>query len=199
MIDFKKLTLLVVSILFISTTIGSQEIYAVSSGQNASNGNKNYMASLKMDASNTISNKIFTENEKRELQNEINDRSDEYGIVNAGLTSGPTPTLYFSSNGGNNHYYTQIFEGHINLHKNHKKIEKQGKWSLVADSRFSSEPQQKKYIIAASETTYKNKPFTIIIQTYDIQTDSYASPYTKTEILNFANSLQVEGFIKSYE
>ncbi|WP_419880534.1 hypothetical protein ACN6MY_12750 [Peribacillus sp. B-H-3] len=199
MMNFKKLTLLVVSILFIATTIFSQEIYADSSDQNAPNGNKNQMASLNMGASNTISNKIFTENEKRELQNEITDSSDEYGIVNAGLTSGPTHTLYFSSNGDNNYYYTQIFEGHINLHKNHKKIEKQGKWSLVPDSRFSSEPQQKKYIIAASETTYKNKPFTIIIQTYDIQTDSYASPYTKTEILNFANSLQVEAFIKSYE
>lgn len=199
MINFKRFSLLVVSILFIATTIGSQEIYADSSGHYAPNGNKNQIASLNMGVSTTISNKIFTENEKRELQNEITDRSDEYGIVNAGLTSGPTPTLYFSSNGGNNQYYTQIFEGHINLHKNHKKIEKQGKWSLVPDSQFSSEPQHKKYIIATSETTYKNKPFTIIIQTYDIQTDSYASPYTKTEILNFANSLQVEGFIKSYE
>lgn len=190
---------MVVSILFIATTICSQEIYADSSGQNAPNGNKNQMASLHMGASNTISNKIFTENEKRELQKEITDSSDEYGIVNEGLTSGPTHTLYFRSNGDNNQYYTQIFEGHINLHKNHQKIEKQGKWNLVPYSRFSSDPQQKKYIIAASETTYKNKPFTIIIQTYDIQTDSYATPYTKTEILNFANSLQVEAFIKSYE
>ncbi|MGE7603770.1 hypothetical protein ACQKL5_14950 [Peribacillus sp. NPDC097675] len=197
--NFKKLTLLVVPILFIATTICSQEIYANSSGQNVPNDNKNQMASLNMGASNTDSNKIFTEKEKRELQNEITDSSDEYGIVNAGLTTDPTHTLYFSSNGYNNHYYTQIFEGHINLHNDHKKIEKQGKWSLVPDSRFSSEPQQKKYIIAASETTYKNKPFTIIIQTYDIQTDSYASPYTKTEILNFANSLQVEALIKSYE
>ncbi|SFC40633.1 hypothetical protein SAMN05443252_103253 [Bacillus sp. OV322] len=198
--NVKKFTVLVIAILFFTTTIFFQEISANSLTQNATevvpNGYKNRLESLHIGGSNKISNKIFTEIKKRELQNEITNRSDEYKIVNAGLTSNPTHTLYFSLNGNNNHFYIQIFKGHLDLHNNHKIIEKQEKWSLVPESQLSNKPQQKKYIIAVSEITYKNNPYTIIIQSYDIQTDSYATPYTKAEILNFANAIQLDAIIK---
>ncbi|OIK13755.1 hypothetical protein [Bacillus sp. MUM 13] len=198
--NIKKFTVLVIAILFFTTTIFFQKTSANSSTRNATevvpNGYKNRLESLHIGRSNKISNKIFTETKKRELQNEITNRSDEYKIVNAGLTSNPTHTLYFSLNGNNNHFYIQIFKGHLDLRNNHQIIEKQEKWRLIPEPQLSIEPQQKKYIIAVSEMNYKNNPFTIIIQSYDVQTDSYATPYTKAEILNFANALQADAILK---
>lgn len=104
-------------------------------------------------------------------------------------------TLALSFNSQQNSYFTQIFKGQVKLEDNHKVIEKSGNWKLIPESETSS--GDNKYIIAVSEIVVNQEKYTIIVQTYDIHDDFYANPYSKTDIVNFLESLQLKVAVKN--
>ncbi|MCG7344691.1 hypothetical protein MHZ92_11125 [Sporosarcina sp. ACRSL] len=106
-------------------------------------------------------------------------------------------TLALSFQSQQNSYFTQIFKDKVPLEENHKIIEKVGDWNLIPDSERSN--GENKYIIAISEFVVNNEVYSIIVQTYDIHDDFYASPYSKTDILDFIESLQPELAVKNLE
>lgn len=104
-------------------------------------------------------------------------------------------SLALSFQSQQNSFFTQIFKGEINLEDNHKVIEKVGNWNLIPESETSS--GENKYIIAVSEILVNHEKYTIIVQTYDLHDDFYATPYSKTEILDFLESLQQKSAVKN--
>lgn len=105
-------------------------------------------------------------------------------------------TLALSFQSQKNSYFTQIFKGEIDLEDNHEVIEKVGNWSLIPDSNPSN-MEEHKYIIAVSEIITNHEKYTIIVQTYDLHDDIDAAPYSKTDILDFTESLKPELAVKS--
>lgn len=106
-------------------------------------------------------------------------------------------TLALSFQSQQNAYFTQIFKGEINLEDNHEIVEKVGEWSLIPESKTHRNMEENKYIIAVSEILMNQEKYTIIVQTYDIHDDFYANPYSKTDILNFTESLKSELAVKN--
>lgn len=104
-------------------------------------------------------------------------------------------TLALSFQDQKNSYFTQIFEGEINLEDHFKVIEKAGNWELVPENQeYNSENN---YVIAVTEILVNHEKYTIIVQTYDLHNDIDAAAYSKTDILDFTESLKPELAVKN--
>lgn len=94
----------------------------------------------------------------------------------------------------NTEYYIQVFEDEIkNLQRNHNEIDKMGSWNLIVDSEAAY--KEKVYNIAVSTINLKDQVFTVLIQNYDVNTDTSVMPYKRSEIESFINTLQIENAI----
>jgi hypothetical protein len=138
----------------------------------------------------------FSKNELSYLQSTLFNNS-MYKLNYGGLRNSEKE-LYLSFQSQNNIYYTQIIKGEVDVNQNHKEIVSSGNWGLVPDSTTTAKHEEKKYIIALSEVFVNNEKYSIIVQTYEIETDTYGTPYLKTEIQNFIQSLQPEFAIKKF-
>lgn len=151
---------------------------------------------------------MLSDGEKNNLQLSIIHNPEKYKLGKASLNyrkennenkdsnsseEGITLALSFQSH--HNSFFTQIFKGEINLEANHKVVENTGNWKLIPDSEKSS--GENKYIIAVSEILMNHEVYTIIVQTYDIHDDFYANQYSKTDLLDFIESLKPEIAVKS--
>lgn len=125
----------------------------------------------------------------------LNDTQDRYTLVDSGINE-IGPTLYLKYEAQKKIYFTQVYKGKNNLLKNHKQIEKTGKWNLVPSDTIIS--QEKKYIIAISEVYVDNKIYTVIVQTYDTNSNTFGDLYSREEILHFTESLHIEYAIKKF-
>ncbi|WP_313894141.1 hypothetical protein [Psychrobacillus sp.] len=153
---------------------------------------------------NNSSRKMFSNEAINDLQLSITNNPEKYKLKKASLNywsksgeyndsaSSKEITLALSFQSEHNSYFTQIFKGEVNLEDNHDVIEKVGNCSLIPASETSSDMQENKYIIAVSEILINDEKYTIIVQTYDLHNDIDANPYSKTNILDFLESLQPE-------
>lgn len=158
--------------------------------------------------SNDGSRKMLSTEATNDLQLFIMNNPEKYKLKQASLnywsksgeyndSDSPTEiTLEFSMQSQQSSYFTQIFKGEVSLEDNHEVIEKVGNWSLIPDSETSSNMQENKYTIAVSEILSDDEKYTIIVQTYDLYNDVVANPYSKTDILDFTESLQAELAVK---
>jgi len=155
---------------------------------------------------NSGSRKFLSDEATNDLQQTIIDDPEKYKLEKASLyyrSSGDYKdsyssmgiTLALSIQSQQNSYYTQIFKDKIHLEENHMVIEKVGDWNLIPESESSS--GEMKYAIAVSEVLVNDEVYTIIVQTYDIHDDFYADPYSKTDFLDFLESLQPELAVKN--
>lgn len=106
-------------------------------------------------------------------------------------------TLALSFQSQQNSYFTQIFKGEINLADNHNVVEKVGQWNLIPDTKTDNNKEENKYIMAVSEIIINHEKYTVIVQTYNLHDDIDAAPYSKTDILDFTESLKLELAIKN--
>jgi hypothetical protein len=152
------------------------------------------------------SREMFSNETTNNLQLSITNNPEMYKLTKASLNTRSTSGKYNSSKeislglsfqSKQNSFYTQIFKDEISLEDHHPVIEKIGNWSLIPESESPSDSQENKYTIAVSEVFIDHETYTIIVQTYDIHNDTYANPYSKTEILDFVESLQPESAIKN--
>lgn len=162
--------------------------------------NKHIKASLdnvvngKVDKSNQ---KFFSSEVTNNLQLSIIKDPEKYKLKKASFNYWSKEiTLALSFQSQKNSYFTQIFKGEIDLEDNHEVVEKVGNWSLIPDSNLSN-IEEHKYIIAVSEIMTNHEKYTIIVQTYDLHDDIDAAPYSKTDILNFTESLKPELAVKN--
>lgn len=159
---------------------------------------------------NNWSQKILSDEEKNNLQLSIINDPEKYKLKKASLnfwkesgeykdsdSSEQIISLALSFQSQQNSYFTQIFKGEISLEDHHKVIEKVGDWSLIPDAKTHSNMEENKYTIAVLEIITNNEKYTIIIQTYDLHDDIDAAPYSRTDILNFTESLKPELAVKS--
>ncbi|GLC88038.1 hypothetical protein [Lysinibacillus piscis] len=142
-----------------------------------------------------------------ELQQSIINHPEKYKLQKASLNywsksgddkdtySSKEITLSLSFQSQKNSYFTQVFEGDIELESQFKVLEKVGDWQLIPETQKPSD--ENNYVIAALELLVNQKKYTIIVQTYDIHDDFYANPYSKTELLEFIESLQPELAVKA--
>jgi hypothetical protein len=156
---------------------------------------------------NSGSREVLSDEATNNLQQTIINHPEKYKLKKASLNyrssgeykdshSSKEITLALSFQSQQNSYFTQIFKDKIPLEENHKVIEKVGDWNLIPDSdQFTGES---KYIIAISEIVVNDEEYTIIVQTYDIHDDFYADPYSKTDLLDFLESLQPDVAVKKF-
>ncbi|MBE1555451.1 M28 family metallopeptidase [Sporosarcina limicola] len=100
-------------------------------------------------------------------------------------------TIYLTVNREDTDYYIQIFEGAIEeLEKNHKEIDTIGSWNLIAGNESTSD--EKTYSTAISTVNLDNRVFTVLIQNYDVNTNTQVDSYNKTEIEGLLTILRPE-------
>ncbi|MEG0472016.1 MAG: hypothetical protein RR588_06745 [Solibacillus sp.] len=157
--------------------------------------------------SNERIQKIFSSEVTNDLQRLITNNPEKYKLKKASFNyransgeykdsdSSKEITLALSFQSQENSYFTQIFKGEVSLEDNHKVVEKVGDWNLIPDSETSN--GKNKYIIAVSEIVVNHEEYTIIVQTYDSHDDFYANSYSKTDILDFTESLKPDLAVKN--
>lgn len=178
----------------------STVITAPSAEEQEIEDNKHIKASL----DNVVNGKVNKSNQKffssevtNNLQLAIIKDPEKYKLKKASFNYWSKEiTLALSFQSQKNSYFTQIFKGEIDLEDNHEVVEKVGNWSLIPDSNLSN-MEEHKYIIAVSEIMTNHEKYTIIVQTYDLHDDIDAAPYSKTDILNFTESLKPELAVKN--
>ncbi|WP_274307462.1 hypothetical protein [Solibacillus daqui] len=155
------------------------------------------------------SQKMFSNEVTNNLQLSIINNPEKYKLSKASFNywsksgehkdpySSEQITLALSFQSQQNSYFTQIFKGEINLEGNHKVVEKVGEWNLIPDSKTHSNMEENKYIIAVSEIIIDHEKYTVIVQTYNLHDDIDAAPYSKTDILDFTESLKPELAVKN--
>ncbi|MGN7477019.1 hypothetical protein ACTHOQ_04115 [Solibacillus silvestris] len=156
--------------------------------------NKSSWKMLSNEVTNHLQRSIINSPEKYELKK----ASFNYWSKSGGYKDSYSPeeiTLALSFQSPQNSYFTQIFKGEVNLENNHDIIEKAGNWKLIPASETPHGENQ--YIIAVSEIAVDHEKYTIIVQTYDLHDDIDAAPYSKTDILDFTQSLKPESAIKN--
>lgn len=123
----------------------------------------------------------------------MTERTDSVGEVKK-IRDNKLPIIHLTIQKENTEYYLQIFEDEIkNLKRNHKEIDKMGSWNLIVNNEATS--GEKTYNIAVSTINLKDRVFTVLIQNYDVNTDTSVTSYKRSEIENFINTLQIENSI----
>ncbi|NYF26469.1 hypothetical protein [Sporosarcina sp. JAI121] len=123
----------------------------------------------------------------------MTESTDSVGEVKK-IRDNKLPIIHLTIQKENTEYYLQIFEDEIkNLKRNHKEIDKMGSWNLIVNNEATS--GEKTYNIAVSTINLKDRVFTVLIQNYDVNTDTSVMSYKRSEIESFINTLQIENSI----